>query len=92
MAQYMLCRNTVRDFEVWKKVFDEEIERGATGASGLELVSLWRSLDNPNEAHFVFKINDMAKAKAFVEDPASAETGERAGVIGGEISYIEDLP
>jgi hypothetical protein len=44
---YMLVRNKVRDFDVWKEVFDG--------------------------------------------DPASAAAGERAGVVEGEIHYVEDV-
>ncbi len=50
-----------------------------------------RSVDDPCEVHFLFKINDMDKARAFVTDPASAEAGERAGVLEGEIRYVEDI-
>ena len=86
---YMLVRNKVLDFDAWKLVFDEESD--AAHESGLNLVRLWRSMDDPGEVFFLLSISDMDKAKAFVADPASAAVGERAGVLGGEIHYVEDV-
>ena len=43
---YMLCRNRVRNFDQWKRVFDghADAHRGA----GLKLVHLWQDEDNPS--------------------------------------------
>ncbi len=86
---YMLVRNKVRDFDAWKKVFDGELP--AVREAGLGLVNLWQSLEDPNEVFFVFSISDMDRAKAFTANPASAAAGERAGVLEGEIHYVEDV-
>ena len=85
---YMLVRNKVRDFGVWKKVFDDELGRARD--AGLGLVQRWRSMDDPNEVFFLLSISDMERAKAFTQDPASAAAGERAGVLEGAIHYVED--
>jgi hypothetical protein len=84
---YMLVRNRVRDFDVWKKVFDSEL--GAVQAAGLGLVNLWRSTEDPNVVFFLLSVSDMERARAFTADPASAATGEPAGVLDGEIHYVE---
>ncbi len=76
---YMLVRNKVRDFDVWKEVFDSELP--AVREAGLGLVNLWRSTEN----------SDVDRARAFTADPASAAAGERAGVLEGEIHYVEDV-
>ncbi len=86
---YMLVRNKVRDFDAWKLVFDEEL--GAVHDSGMTLVHLWRSMDDPGEVFLLLSISDMGMAKAFVAHPASAAVGERAGVLEGEIHYVEDV-
>ena len=44
-----------------------------------------------NEVFFLLSISDMERARAFTADPASAATGERAGVLEGEIHYVEDV-
>ena len=33
----------------------------------------------------------LSSARAFTADPASAATGERAGVLEGEMHYVEDV-
>ena len=86
---YMLVRNKVRDFDVWKEVFDGEL--GAARDAGLGLVNLWRSTEDPNEVFFLLSISDMDRARAFTTDPAAAATGERAGVLEGAIHYVEDV-
>lgn len=86
---YMLVRNKVRDFDAWKLVFDEGL--ADVRDSGMDFVRLWRSMDDPNEVFFLLSISDMDKAKAFVADPASAATGERAGVIEGELHYVKEV-
>ena len=86
---YMLVRNKVRDFDVWKQVFDEGLSD--THEAGLGLVHLWRSIEDPNEVFFLLSISDMARARAFTESPAAAETGERAGALEGSIHYVEDV-
>jgi len=72
-----------------KEVFDSEL--GAVRNAGLGVVHLWRSLDDPNDVYFVLSISDMDRAQAFTADPASAAAGERAGVLEGEIHYVEDV-
>jgi len=39
----------------------------------------------------LLSISDMDRARAFTADPASAAAGERAGVLEGEIHYVEDI-
>lgn len=88
MAQ-MLVRNRVADYETWRKVFDEEL--GAVRAAGMDVVNVWRSTEDLNEVFFLFSISDMSKAVAFTKEPSSAAAGVRAGVLEGEIHYVEDV-
>ena len=83
----MLCRNKVKDFEIWKPIFDENLE-GAREA-GLNLENLWRSVDDPEEVFFIFTIDDLDAANGFTSSPEAAETGERSGVIGGDCWIVE---
>lgn len=86
---YMLVRNKVRDFDAWKAVFDSELGRAVE--AGLEVARMWRSTEDPNDVFFLLSISDMVRARAFTEDPASAAAGERAGVLEGQIHYVEDV-
>ena len=83
----MICRNKVRDYDVWRPVFDENLP--AAREAGLILENLWRSIDDPDEVFFIFTVADLARAQGFVSDPASAEAGERSGVIDGACWIVE---
>jgi hypothetical protein len=48
---YMLCRNRVADYQIWKRIFDSHKE--AHLEAGLILVNLWQSLDDPNNVFFL---------------------------------------
>jgi hypothetical protein len=84
----MLVRNQVRDFAVWKRVFDED--RGRLDEAGLAVVHLWRSIEDPSEVFFLLAVEDVERARAFTAEPASAAAGERAGVLDGALYYIEE--
>lgn len=85
---YMLCRNRVVDFERWKAVFDSH--KAAHESAGLRLVNLWRSVEEPDNVFFMFEVESIPAARAFVSDPAAAEAGEVSGVVDGEYHFIED--
>jgi len=86
----LLVRNRVKDFDIWYNVFMEDEARGAE--YGLKLVSLWRSLDDPNNVFFLMEIESVARTQAFMAAPESQQAGERSGVIDGEFYFIENYP
>jgi hypothetical protein len=85
--QYMLVRNRVQDYAVWKRVFDQQAE--AARAAGLRLVHLWRAVDDPDDVYFLLGVDNMEAAEAYVNAPESADVGQRAGVIDGDIRYLD---
>lgn len=87
--KYMLVRNRVRDFAAWKRVFDAQGE--AAREAGLRLVHLWQETGEPNAVWFVLEMEDAARAEAYVTSPASQAVGERAGVVDGELWYLEGV-
>ncbi len=87
---YMLCRNRVSDYSKWKAVFDSHAE--AARDAGLQLVNLWRSVDDPNDVFFMFEIASMDDARAFISNPDAAKAGEASGVVDGEFHFLESAP
>jgi hypothetical protein len=83
---YMLCRNRVADYQTWRREFDSQKE--ASVEAGLALVKLWQSLDDPNNVFFLFKVDSLEKARAFISAPGNAEIGKAAGVLDGEIHFV----
>jgi hypothetical protein len=86
---YMLVRNVVRDAAVWRDVFDEQAP--AARDAGLHVEHVWSAADEANTMYVVFRVKDRARADAYVAAPESAEAGERAGVIDGDLTYVEDI-
>lgn len=86
----LLVRNRVRDVERWKRVFDAQ---GAAGtAAGLTVLHVWRSLDAADEVFFLLDVEDRARAEAFMASPESAAVGVEAGVIDGEVHFLDTFP
>ena len=83
----MLCRNRLADFPKWKAVFDSHAP--SHRAAGLVLTNLWRDIEDPNNVFFVFEVSNLDRARAFINDPSSAEIGRTAGVLDGEYHFLK---
>jgi len=84
----LLCRNRVADFSRWRAVFASH--EAAHRSAGLQLVNLWRGVEEPNDVFFLFEVAGMDKARAFIGNPEAAKTGQASGVIDGEYHFVED--
>jgi hypothetical protein len=87
---YMICRNRLARFEKWKRVIDSHAN--AHRGAGIHLRHLWREVEDPNNVFFVFEVDDIQRARAFISAPEAAEAGKTAGVLDGEYHFAEDLP
>ena len=83
----LYVKNTVKDFDTWMAVFQEETANST--AAGLSVVYIWRDPDDEHVVYFLLRVEDRAKADAYMTSPESSAVGERAGVTGGEIQYLE---
>ena len=85
----LLVRNKVADFAIWREYL--EADRLSAAEYGLQLVSLWQSMNDPNDVVFLFDVEDVDRANAFMARPESQEIGEKSGVIDGEFHYIKPV-
>lgn len=86
-GEYAEISHKVKDFDAWLKVFDGE--GAATRAKdGIYDGVLARGIDDPNFVYLVFKITDLAKAKAALDKPSRQKTMQDAGVIGKPEIYF----
>lgn len=85
---YMLCRNHVKNFAQWRDVFRSHEQ--AHQAAGLVLRNIWQSMDDPNSVFFIFHVESVDRAKAFISTPEAATAGKLSGVIDGEYHFIID--
>ena len=83
---YMLCRNRVRNFDHWKGVFDTHAD--AHRAAGLKLVHLWYELNNPRNIFFLFEVEDVERARAFLESADATRAEHESGLIEGDFRFF----
>ena len=77
------------DFEQWKQVFESHAD--AHREAGLHLINLWREHDQPEQVYFLFEIESIERAQAFLASPMTPEDRARAGVLEGpEVHYLDD--
>ena len=85
----LLVRNKVENADHWKRIFDEQDD--AARASGMSVVGVWRSVDDPSQVYFVLDVEDRARAEAYMAAPEASEVGRKAGVIDGEAHFVESF-
>ena len=85
----LLSRNKVQNFDNWKKIFDEQLY--VAKSFGLILIEMWTDDNDSNNIFFTFKVEDIEKAKEFLNDPKSVEIGKKAGVIDGEYFFLNKV-
>jgi hypothetical protein len=87
--RYLLGRNKVKDYGNWRRVFDSHKDLHAE--AGLQLLHLWRSSADRNDVYFLFEMADEEKAREFVNSPENPRIARTAGVVDGEIRYLDEL-
>jgi hypothetical protein len=76
---YVYGHHSVKDFATWKTYFDGN-ENGRV-AAGMRLVKLFQAADNPNQAHFLFEVDDPKKVEEFMGSEETKELMMEAGVL-----------
>ena len=75
---YFLIRHQVVDYDQWRQVYvGHAAERRQ---AGFREVRLFRNMENPNEVIILFEIDDVEKAKAFLESDETREKMKEAQV------------
>ena len=79
MANFMLIRHKVKDFENWKAGYDAHQPKRAE--AGLTEKYLLRGSDDPNEVVALFEAQDLSRAKAFATSAELREKMQEVGVV-----------
>jgi heme-degrading monooxygenase HmoA len=83
-----MIRQNVKDFEAWKKVFDEDgSNRKMAGSKGGHV---FRALDDPNNVFVLLEFENQEKANKFMNSDRLKETMKNAGVLGKPDVYLMD--
>lgn len=86
MANYLLVRHKVRDFDTWKKAYDAHKPR--RDEAGVAEKKLLRGANDPNEVVVLFEASDSGRARAFTESADLHETMQNAGVVDKPDMYF----
>ena len=85
----LLMLEKVKDWDAWKKVFDENKQLRIDG--GLIDRGLGHAIDDNHLVSIVFAVTDRAKAKAFLQSKDLKDKMEKAGVEGKPVSFFYNI-
>lgn len=86
MANFMLVRANVEDFEDWKTGYDAH--KHARDAAGLTEKYLLQDVDYPNTVTMLFEAEDLDRAEEFSNSDDLIEEMEKSGVVGEPDVYF----
>lgn len=85
---HAMIRQNVKDFEAWKKVFDEDgVNRKMAGSKGGHV---FRALNDPNNVFVLIEFDDLDKTNKFMNSDVLKEAMKKAGVVGKPDIYLMD--
>jgi hypothetical protein len=84
MANFILIRHKVRDFNEWKPGFEGHASKRAE--AGLSVKYVLRSADDQNEVVVLVEAADLNRAKAFVGSPELREAMQSLGVVRQDLT------
>jgi quinol monooxygenase YgiN len=86
----MLVKHTVKDFAVWKEVYDSVAELRATNGELSD--HIYRDSINPNSLTIMFKWDSLENAQRYAQSPELKAAMEKAGVEGPpEITFLTEI-
>ena len=85
---HAMIRQNVKDFDQWKKVFDEDgSNRKMASSKGGHV---FRALDDPNNVFVLLEFDDLEKTTKFMNSAGLKEAMKNAGVVGKPDVYLMD--
>ena len=85
----MSATHTVKDFDVWKKSYDEH--ESMRVANGLTKLAVCRDMDSPNNVYVFLKMADVQKAKDFAANKDLKEAMQKGGVTSAPTFLYVDV-
>jgi hypothetical protein len=79
MSTLVYGHHKVKDYNQWRPFFDSDEQRRLS--FGIKIKSLAASLQDSNDIHFVFELEDMEQFNACFQAPELAQLMEAAGVL-----------
>lgn len=86
MRKIMVVRHKIRDYSLWKPIFDESEEKRRE--YGLKGGCINRNLNDPSELVVTLEIESVERATEFMKSPYVKTAMEKAGVLGEPVIYF----
>lgn len=89
---YVLVNHKVEDYDKWKPLYDESIDKGMLKDMGAKVSSVFRTAEDPNHLVTLTQFENLESAKNFAESDELRTAMQKAGVKGKpEIYFLEKI-
>ena len=89
MTNIMVAKSTVKDYGVWREVFDGNTAMQAE--YGLHIKGVYQSKADPNTVFVLIEVQDMARAQEMMKKAEETGVFDKAGVIDAERTLCDDV-
>ena len=89
MTNIMVAKNTLKDYGVWRTLFDGNAAMQAE--YGLHIKGVYQSKEDPNTVFVVLEVDDMARAQEMMKKAQESGLFDKAGVIDAERTLCIDV-
>lgn len=90
MTTWLVVRHKIRDYTAWKKVFDESED--LRKEHGIRAGGIGKNLDKPGEIYVYLQVDNVDRAKAFINSTELKDFMKRGGVVDKpDITFLEEL-
>ena len=89
MTDIMVAKNTLKDYGVWREVFDGNTAMQAE--YGLHIKGVYQSKEDSNIVFVVMEVDDMARAQELLKKIQASGLQEKAGVIDADRTLCTDV-
>jgi heme-degrading monooxygenase HmoA len=89
MAAIILVRHTVKDYDAWRLIYDNDADRRKVG--GCTGTHVFRNAKDGNEVIINLQWDSVENAQKFLDNPDTPAAMAAAGVVGQpDVWFVED--
>ena len=89
MTDIMVVKNTLKDYGVWREIFDGNTAMQAE--YGLHIRGVYQSKEDPNTIFVLLEVEDMARAQELLKKAQESGLFDKAGLIDAERTFCTDV-
>ena len=89
MTNILVVKNTLKDYDVWRTLFDSNAAMQAE--YGLHARGVYQSKEDPNTVFVLLEVEDMARAQEMMKKAQESGMFDKAGIIDAERTLCTDV-